>query len=418
VTVKHDEQGKAPMVNSSPASSASKTSAGPTEAPLPDTSIGVGSTAAHPGRDEQARRYRNCKLAARLAAWLVTAGFLLLVLLMGLSLKYEGVLRAHLPQTIMVHGAYIFSLLFALALVGAPLSYYRGYHLEHVFQLSRQNLRAWMWDQTKDFLLSSAILLALGEVIYALIRVSPGYWWLWSAALTFLLLVLFTKIAPIALLPIFFSTRPLADESLLGRLRMLTQKAGLTLKEIMVVDFSAKTKTANAALMGLGKTRRIMLSDTLLEHFSEDEVEVVLAHELGHHHLGHFWKGLVLQGGMLVLGFYLVHLALNRLYPPLGFGAPHQIGTLPLLMLIFLALSTVLLPPVNLLLRRMEYNADDYALRLSGAPRHYISALEKLGRLNLAEMEPPTWLEFLLYSHPPLVKRIAHARRYSEERTG
>jgi STE24 endopeptidase len=178
---------------------------------------------------------------------------------------------------------------------------------------------------------------------------------------------------------------------------------------------SEKSKKANAALVGLGNTRRIILADTLLERFNDDEVEAVLAHELGHHVHRHIAMSLAVQTGATYLGFFLVDTVLSRFSNAFGFRGLADFANLPLLVLVGTALSLVLLPLVNAFSRRMERQADVYALRSIRDRSAFISSMEKLAELNLAETHPPAWIEFIFHSHPSLEKRIAFAREFSEQ---
>ncbi len=185
------------------------------------------------------------------------------------------------------------------------------------------------------------------------------------------------------------------------------------MKGVFEWKLSEKSKKANAALMGLGNTRRIILADTLLERFQDDEVEAVLAHELGHHVHHDIFKSIAIQGGALFLGFYLIHRTLDGLTPHFGYHGAADFANLPLLALVATALSLVLLPAVNSYSRAMERQADAYALHAIASREPFITSMEKLADLNLAERQPNPWIEFIFHSHPSIQKRIAFARKFS-----
>jgi STE24 endopeptidase len=175
---------------------------------------------------------------------------------------------------------------------------------------------------------------------------------------------------------------------------------------------SEKSKKANAALVGLGNTRRIILSDTLLEQFREDEVEAVLAHEFGHHVHRHLLQGIAAQAVATFLGFYLVDVALFRLSHFFGYAGLADYANLPLLALVATALSLLLLPAVNAHSRAMERQADAYALQTIASKSAFVSSMEKLAALNLAERKPHPWIEFIFHSHPSIEKRVAFAENF------
>jgi STE24 endopeptidase len=197
------------------------------------------------------------------------------------------------------------------------------------------------------------------------------------------------------------------------RLLDLSRRAGTRVKGVFEWKLSEKSKKANAALMGLGNTRRIILSDTLLEKFQDDEVEAVLAHELGHHVHRHIFQIIALQGAATVVGFYLIHRTLIWLGSHFGFQGAADFANLPLLALVTAGLSLILLPALNSYSRAMERQADTYALRAIPSRASFISSMEKLADLNLAERQPHPWIEFIFHSHPSIQKRITFAQKFS-----
>jgi STE24 endopeptidase len=196
------------------------------------------------------------------------------------------------------------------------------------------------------------------------------------------------------------------------RLLELSRRAGTKVKGVFEWKLSEKSKKANAALLGLGNTRRIILSDTLLEKFQDEEVEAVLAHEFGHHVHRHIFQLIAIQGSAMVLGFYLIHRTIDWLGPHFGFQGAADFANLPLLALVTTGLSLVLLPAVNSYSRALERQADTYALRAISSPAPFISSMEKLAELNLAERQPHPWIEFIFHSHPSIQKRIAFAQKF------
>jgi STE24 endopeptidase len=305
-----------------------------------------------------------------------------------------------------------------------PLSYCRGFVVEHCFELSNQTFRAWFGDQLKGLGVSLAIGVPLLQGAYWVIRRWPEWWWAILSALTAPFSVLMSALAPVLLLPLFNKFEPLHNRALAERIKALAAREGVHVADVLQMDMSRQTKKANAAFTGLGKTKRIVLGDTLLKEFSEDEVEVVIAHELGHQVHGDIWKLVALSAPVSVVSLSAAH----YLAPPLitRFGARWGLDTeqgvadvaaLPLLALIGGAALLVVMPILHALSRNfIEHPADRYALDLTGKRTAFISAMEKLGRMNLSNPQPSTLVKYLLYSHPPLQERINFARSYTSRK--
>ena len=294
-----------------------------------------------------------------------------------------------------------------------PVAFYSGFLLERRYELSNERIGRWMRDQVKS--LAIGWLLACGGalVVYALIAVSPERWWL-TAGLAFAALIVgLTEVAPVLLLPLFYHLKPLDRESLRARLLALAERAGARVLGAYEWGLSDKTRKANAALAGLGATRRILVSDTMLAQYSDEEIEVVLAHELAHHVHGDIWKGIAFESGLIVVGFYLAARALDALASPLGLRNVADIAGLPVLLLAAGAVSLVMLPVAHAMSRAHERSADRFALDLTRNPGAFISAMRRLGEQNLAEERPSKIVQWLFYSHPPLRERIAAAQAFA-----
>lgn len=309
--------------------------------------------------------------------------------------------------------AYILAITVITKLLGLPLEYY-GFTVEHRFHLSNQRLGAWALDELKAWALGLALGALLGELVYWLIRTQGDHWWIYAWIAFTVLVVFFAQIAPVLLLPIFYKFLPLENEELKTRLVRLSERAGTRVRGVYEWKLSEKSKKANAALTGLGNTRRIILADTLLENYSHDEIEAVLAHELGHHVHKHIFGSIVVQAVISLIGFWAVARVLDlapRLWPSLE--GPHDFANLPLLLLVVSALSLLLVPAVNAYSRRNERQADMYCWRSIPKVQPFITAMRKLASQNLAETAPSRWVEVLFHSHPAISKRIAAAERYS-----
>jgi Zn-dependent protease with chaperone function len=293
-----------------------------------------------------------------------------------------------------------------------PLFFYRTFFLERHYGLSSESLRGWIRDYAKASALGLALALAGVEIIYALLRDAPSWWWLLASGIFAAVMALMAKIAPIVLLPMFYKFTPLAHESLRARLVALSTRAGVPVLGVYEWALGEKTRRANAALVGTGRTRRIIVSDTLLAAYSEDEIEVVMAHELGHHVHRDMLMALVAEGALIVGAFFAAACALNASWRTLGLAAPADVAGLPLLILSGGAIMCAATPLVNGLSRRNERRADHYALTMTNQPAAFISAMKRLGAQNLAEENPSPAVLWLFHSHPPIAQRIEAARRH------
>ncbi len=292
-----------------------------------------------------------------------------------------------------------------------PLDFYRGFTLPHRYGISNQSLRSWISDLIKGLAISAALGAPLLTLLYWIIRLAPDTWWIWTATAYTLFTVVLTTLAPILLMPIFFKFKPLEEEhaDLRERLLELARNAGTRVRGVFKFDMSRRTKAANAALTGLGRTRRIVLGDTLLSEFTDDEIETVMAHELGHHVHRDIPLILITQTGFTFLTFYLAFTALRLLSESLSLKSAADPAGLPILALVFSAFGLLVMPLSNAFSRWREGLADDYALRATNKPSAFASAMTRLANQNLADVNPERWVVFLFHSHPPLRDRIARA---------
>ena len=298
-------------------------------------------------------------------------------------------------------------------LIDLPLSYFSGFILPHRFDLSTQTLTGWLSDQVKSLLVGAVLGGLVLEVVYAVLRAAPETWWLWAAGLSLLFSVVLANLAPVLIMPLFYKLAPLGDDraDLAQRLVRLADRAGAQVRGVFKFDMSRRTRAANAALMGLGNTRRIVLGDTLLSEFTDDEIETVLAHELGHHVNKDIPLGILFESAATLVGLYLASLGLAWGAAAFAFDGVADIAALPLFALVMGAYGLITMPLGNAFSRWHERRADAYAVQATGNGDAFASALARLANQNLSEADPEAWVEFLLYSHPALSKRIAMARR-------
>lgn len=371
-------------------------------------------TGIDPERQKQAAAYAQARyllLAANLA---VSAAYALAWLLTGLS-RSLSVALATLTTARPAQVA-LYLILFALgyAVITFPLDLL-GHRLSRRYGLSVQTTLVWLADLSKAGLLSLALGLVVGEVFYALLALAPSTWWLWAGAFLFLLTVVLANLSPVLIVPLFFKMTPLANAELTERLTRLAQRAGTHVRGVFTLDFSRKTTAINAALMGWGNTRRIVLGDTLLAHNTPDEVEVILAHELAHHVHGDIWKGMLVSGALLWSGLWAAGRFLAWAVQRWGFSGVDDMAAFPLLGISLGGFALVTMPLSNAYSRWRERLADEYALRITGHPTAFLSAMAKLANQNLAQVEPPRWAVWLLYDHPPIGERLQMGQQWFDE---
>jgi STE24 endopeptidase len=374
-------------------------------------------TTAIPVDSPQTRRYNRIRRWLGIADFILGAALLIALLVTGWSGTLRDIALGDAAQNYaLAVFLYVLMLMTIAKLLGLGLDYY-GFRLEHRFQLSNQRLRAWLWDEAKGFLVGLVLAAMVAELLYFIMRQAPQHWWLISWAVFLGLFVLMAQLAPVILFPIFYKFEPLQNEELKARLVRLSERAGTRVRGVYQWKLSEKSKKANAALTGLGNTRRIILADTLLDNYSPDEIEAVLAHELGHHAHRHIMKSIVVQAATTLLGFWaanwVLHYAVDRLHM---FETQSDFANLPLLVLVTTVLSFVLLPALNAYSRFNERQADRYAFQSIARVGPFISSMNKLADQNLAERAPSRWVEWFFHSHPAISKRVKAAESWAKVR--
>jgi STE24 endopeptidase len=357
----------------------------------------------------EVKRYQRQKLIVRLAALLLSmAGLTVLALLVGprLGPVLDEVVGPS-PWLRLIAVAVLCGV--ALEVLTLPLDFWSSFVLEHRYGLSNQSIGAWVWRQIKGYLVGGVIGLPLLLGLYALLWLAGPWWWLWATAGWLAVTLLLGQLLPVVILPLFYKVQRLEDAALEARLRKLTEGTGLTVQGVYRLELSAETRKANAALAGLGRTRRVLLGDTLLAEFSPEEIEVVFAHEVGHHVYRHLLKMIAWSVVSAVVGFWLVDVVLHAASAGLGYRAFSDPAALPLLMLVLSVFGLLLSPAQNALSRFFERQCDCYALRRTGMRDAYRSAFIKLARLNKSDPDPHPLVAWLFYDHPPIRQRLALA---------
>jgi STE24 endopeptidase len=365
-------------------------------------------------RQESAAEYARIRRWLLLVEMTLSLGYALIWLVTGTSTWWRELLSLLTPSRWLLVPLFAGGFGAGLAALSAPLSYYSGFVLPHRYGLSHQSLRSWLWDRAKGLAVSAVLGLVMLELVYWLLEVSPKGWWLWAALAMFVLSVLLSSLVPVVVLPLFYKLAPLEDEALKRRLTRLAQRSGTRVRGVYTYDESRKTSTANAALVGMGGTRRIILADTLLASYQADEVETILAHELGHHVHRDLGLGILVQSALNVAALWLAGAVMAWGVTEIGLGGPADTAGMPLLFLVLSLYALVTMPLGNIWSRWRERLADSYALQATDNPQAFIGAMTRLANQNLAEVEPPGWVESLLYSHPSISKRVAMAEAYAK----
>ena len=364
--------------------------------------------------DKAARFHRLSRRTAWLA--LLVNVCVMAVLVPGgasLALRDAAIRIARAPSSSLTTVA-VFTTLLLLLIEAAVLipDFYRTFVLERRYGLSSMPLGTWIVDRAKGLAITLTLAVGAAEIVaFTLVRWPRG-WWAASAAIFIIGMLLVARLAPVLVLPIFYRFKPLDRDRLRTRLQALAERAGIPVLGVYEWGLGEKTSRANAVLIGMGRSRRILLSDTLLAHYTDDEIEVILAHELGHHAHRDIRNALLIEAGLIVVSFAAASAALGALWPRVGLSGPADIAGLPLIVAAGAAISLLARPALNALSRRNEHRADRFALRITERPDAFESAMRRLAAHNLAEAHPSAAALWLFHTHPPFEQRIQAARAF------
>jgi STE24 endopeptidase len=370
-------------------------------------------------RQQKAREYARIRRRLSFVDMGIAAVGVIVILTSGLAFWLRDVLHplgwqpvtGWFPWQVLV---YFLVLMLGYQIITAPLGYYSGFVLPHRYGLSTQTLKGWLVDLFKGLALGLVFECAAIEVVYLLLAAQPDTWWLWVGLVMLLFSVVMANLAPVLLLPLFYKFTPLPEGDLTRRLLALADRAHTRVRGVYTMHMSDKTTAANAALMGLGNTRRIVVGDTMLDRYTPDEIEVVLAHELGHHVHSDIWKLILSQTVLTLGGLYLVNVALHwavqaaHIYPSMADPA-----TIPFVLLLTAIFGLIVMPLSNSYSRFVEYQADEYALQTTRMVGAFKSTMTRLANQNLAEIEPSPLVEVLFHNHPSIRKRLQHADAFA-----
>jgi len=363
---------------------------------------------------QKSKRYARMKLTGSLLNTLLYLMFILAILYTGFSKNLAQYVSTLTSNDYLKLLLFFLALGIAQSIIRFPLKYSIGFKMERRYGLSDQSFRSWIWHSLKGLIVALIIGTPLLLLFYFFLREFGQMWWVPTGLILFVFSVLLGRLAPTLIFPLFYKFVPLDTGELAEKIKTMSESVGMKLTGVYSFNLSKTTKKANAAFAGFGKSKRVLLGDTLLKLMTENEILTVLAHELGHYRLKHVPK--LIMTGMITtfFGLYIAAELYSTSLQYFGFSSIVDIGAIPLLSLWLMAYSFLTNPLTNALSREFERQADKYALDISKAPESFKSALTKLASLNLADIEPHPIIEFIFHSHPAISKRLSAIDSYEK----
>ncbi|MHC1736952.1 MAG: M48 family metallopeptidase [Ignavibacteriaceae bacterium] len=361
------------------------------------------------------KKYNNTKIYLKITKALLSFFLLLFFVVSGYSSKLELLLKLNLGYPLLSFLFFVFITLIVFAVIFFPLNFFIGFRLEHKYNLSNQSLTKWIVEELKGALIGALILIPLLLFFYFTLHTFNYVWWFPFAIFVFFLSVFLARIVPVFILPFFYKLTPLINPELTDKIYKLAADSGLKIENIFEFDMSKNTKKANAAFTGIGKSKRIILGDTLLSNFSINEILTVIAHEIGHYEKKHIVKNILLGTFISFFTLFIISQLYRLSLPYFGFTSITELAPLPLLALIAILISLVTTPFSNYISRKFEYEADEYAVLNTKLPDDFSNTLTKLSDRNLSDKNPHPIVEWFSYSHPALSKRLSHIKKISDE---
>jgi len=359
-----------------------------------------------------AKKYAKTHQILYVIETIIFFAVILILLFSGLSKKIESIAYGYTSNNYFALLIFFCVIGIAESLITFSLGFYSDYILEHKYNLSNQSLTGYFKEKIKGFLVGLILGVPLMFAFYYILQTYQNNWWLLLGVFMFLVSVILGRLAPTLIMPLFYKFKPIENESLKTKILELCKKTGIHIKGIFTFNMSKNTKKANAAFTGMGKSKRIILGDTLIENFSEDEIETVFAHEMGHYTKKHILKLMVVSTILTFAGLFITAQLYESSLSYFGFTNISEIAALPLLFLYLSLYSLIISPISNIQSRKYEWEADTFALDTTKDKISFISAMEKLADQNLADKTPNKVVEFLFHSHPSIKKRIEFAKNY------
>jgi STE24 endopeptidase len=362
----------------------------------------------------QAKLYSSKKRKISIAAACISLVYFIV-------LMYSGASGMAARFSYHIGGNFYLAALIYLMIVGMvneiitfPLDYTGGFRIEHEYGLSRQAFSSWLVDYIKRLLIGSIVFAVMALVFYFLIVNFESLWWVYAGIIFFIINVIVAKIFPMLIIPMFYRLTNISDMSLKESIKSLAEKAGVKVLDIYNIGLGEKTSKANAAVCGIGKSKRILLSDTLIQQYSQDEIEATMAHELSHHKHNHFWKLSAFNAISMFLFLFLTDIMLVRAAENGFISARHDIAAFPAIAVLFLLFNLAVMPISNFISRTYETQADKDAIKLTGKAYALSALIKKLAMQNLSDPSPSLFVKIFFYSHPPAQERITLAGSAAE----
>jgi len=361
---------------------------------------------------DRAKRYSHIKYAMTIIEIIYLLVLILLFESLGWSKGLVLLLSSKISLNFLVFPAYLLIITVLYYILNLPLNIYRSFILEHKFGLTKQKITDWLGDQAKGFILSYILTAALFGVFYFILKNSPLFWWLITALVWLFFSIVIARILPVLIIPIFFKYKPLTDNSLKDRIIALAKRMQVKIMDVFEIDFSKKTLKGNAAFVGWGKTRRVILADPLKDKYTNDEIEVILAHEFAHYKLKHLIKLILINALSTIFMFYLIFKTSSFVLQFFNLSNLEDLAAFPIIVMYMTLLGLITQPLENFLSRRFEKDADRHALMVTGAKEAFISMMNKLSDQNLSDRKPHPLIKFFFFDHPPTDERIELAKSY------
>jgi len=358
----------------------------------------------------KAKKYSSLKYTVAILDTIYLFLLLLVFTGLGFSKALEQQLLNLTGSYYVIVSLYLFIISFLYYALSFPLNFYSSYILEHKFCLSKQKISDWMKDQIKTVAIGYIIsIILMASFYYILKHFQYSWWWVVSLAWIFFSLIL-ARLTPVVIIPLFFKYKKLSDDALRIRIMRLADKMKVKILDVFEIDFSKKTLKANAAFVGAGKTRRVILADTLKDKYSEDEIEVILAHEFAHYKLKHLLKLILINSLATILAFYFIFKTSAYVLGLFGLSSLLDVAALPVIIMYLVLFGIIMQPFQNYVSRCLERNADNMALSVTGLKEAFVSMMEKLSAQNLADPDPHPVIKFFFFDHPPVSERINMAK--------
>ncbi|MCI0515839.1 M48 family metallopeptidase [candidate division KSB1 bacterium] len=340
---------------------------------------------------------------------------LLIFIFAGLLNWYQNWVLGWGWSFILTGVAFFLILSYVETILDIPFDLYTTFKIENKYGFNVQTPKLWMTDFVKSWLISTLLAIIVGSGMFGLIQFSAEWWWLLVWAFIFIFSLIMMYLTPYIIEPLFNKYEPLKVEGLEADIKALMQKAGIRVSQVLQMDASRRSKHSNAYFTGIGKTKRIVLFDTLLEKLSPSEILAVLAHEAGHWKKKHIFKAIFWFEIFSLVSLFITHhiLHYDLIFTIFGIKAPAIFAGLILIGFVGGILSFPFIPLKNYFSRRREYEADRFACELTGDSTPLITALVKLSKDNLANLHPHPWFARFYYAHPPIVERLQTLQKFS-----